>query len=366
MKKLFVLCLLCMIFLNGRADEYVGGWRIVGVSKGNEAPSKVDQDAINLMWIQVEDDDIVLYGSYRDINEIKLKNPIYKGKHKGHDIFTFDFVDEEGELFIMLEEKIDGISILSFLQNKRDFSVWAVPLDLDELTFNLEALVLTVNMINEYYWDGTLQENYKLVLEMLGDNEESSSETAPSEPSKPSTVEPTPKPTAPTAKPSEPTAKPSEPEYGKIKISGYTDIWSSYTDRHSKNSMGSLTLETRPSHYMEILHNNNATNLTVDDKAQTKWSTRNGAINVKLPAGATLSNTDEVICWEKTYPNSKDRQQVLFIWDKASKHFQCIRNFWVGSKLTDTYYFSCYDASVWPKIRDSLMQELPYCAERIY
>lgn len=353
MKRIFVLFLLSMGIMSASAYELVGAWKIVGQQKGDENPRQVSQDALNLLWIEVEGNDIKLRSSYRDLNDIKLYNPVCKGKHDEREIYTFDITGEEGELFIVMQKSRDDISVLSFLENWRDFSIYAVASgeDLDKLNHNMRALELTITMKKEKGWEGTLEENYIEVLEILNDNGISFNKGTSSA-SKPATTE-------------QP-LKPSESQHGVVKISGYTDIWSSYSGRHTKNSMGSLTLETRPSHYIGILHNNNATNLSASDKERTKWSTRNGAINVKLPSGATLNSTDEVICWEKTYPQSKERQQLLFIWDKSSHHFQCVRNFWDGNKLSDTYYFSCYDVSAWSKIRDRLMQELPYCAQRIY
>lgn len=160
----------------------------------------------------------------------------------------------------------------------------------------------------------------------------------------------------------------STPDYGEIKFSGYTYEWSDYYRSSHENDNSSLTVETQPSHYIAVKHGVNVTNLS-PNRSGVKWSTCNGAIKVSLPEGVSISDNDEIICWENGSSTDADyRSVVLFIWNSSSKKLQClrtVRRHWDGRTLNDVFYFRTTDASAWSKIKPKLLHELPFCGTQV-
>ncbi len=159
----------------------------------------------------------------------------------------------------------------------------------------------------------------------------------------------------------------SRPSYGECVFHGYTYEWNDYHGRSHENNNGTLTLETRSSHYIGLKFNYTVTNIV--PKNNVKWSTRKGAINISLPKGVTIASNDEIISWENIgRSNGYDyRSVVLFIWSPATYNLQVVwatRRYWTRW-LNDVYYFRTTDSSVWDKIKPILLQELPYCGSRI-
>lgn len=160
------------------------------------------------------------------------------------------------------------------------------------------------------------------------------------------------------------------PQYGDIKFSGYTYKWDDWNGKGHERENGSLTIQTRNSHYIGVHHDNNVTNISPKRKSLVKWSTRKGAINVKLPKGISIDAGDDILCWEQNGSSSDAgyRSTVLFIYKPASDTLHCLRlvkRHWSGRTLNDIHYFRTNDAAAWKQIKPRLMQELPYCGTRI-
>ena len=155
--------------------------------------------------------------------------------------------------------------------------------------------------------------------------------------------------------------------YGDLVFHGYTYEWNDFHQHASERDNGKLTLQTRASHYIGVMFNSHVTNISPDRKSSTIWSTRNGAIKVPLPKGVSTNKTDEVIVWENTGSNGS-KSTVAFAYNPSTQTLQVIyhcKRQWQGKTLNDRFYFRTRDAAAWQQIKSRLMQELPYCANRI-
>lgn len=155
--------------------------------------------------------------------------------------------------------------------------------------------------------------------------------------------------------------------YGDLVFHGYTYEWNDFHQHASERDNGKLTLQTTASHYIGVMFNSHVTNISPDRKSSTIWSTRNGAIKVPLPKGVSINKTDEVIVWENTGSNGS-KSTVAFAFNPSTQTLQVIyhcKRQWQGKTLNDRFYFRTRDAAVWQQIKSRLMQELPYCGNRI-
>lgn len=157
--------------------------------------------------------------------------------------------------------------------------------------------------------------------------------------------------------------------YGEFKLTGYLYDWNSASGKSREIENGTLTLEFGRNHYIGLEHGNQVTNLSPNRKSISNWSTRKGAIPISLPKGVTISNSDEIICWENFYDNY--RNVVIFIYSLSSNRLQCFRTSREqyansSNENINVYYFSTMNASAWPKLKRTLLHELPYCSTRIY
>ncbi|MDD6723455.1 MAG: hypothetical protein PUE10_06135 [Bacteroidales bacterium] len=368
-KLIFIFAFLCSCLV-AQAHEYVAAWKIVGLLMDNEEETrKVPNDALNLLWIEVEGDNIILSSSYNDVKDIKIGNLDFKGGHGDEKdlIFTADLLNESGEIMISILNK-GANPIISFMNSPRKYSI----LNFDtgpEITYNrLLYLIIANNEKVSRRRTGTLEKIYLEVKNELEDHKKDKSNSTTSQSNRNSTSNQTPKSSSASS-----TVTTEEPKYGEIKLNGYFWKWDDYYGKSRENENGYLRLKTSErNHYTEVAHSINVTNLTDDDKSKTKWSTRYGAIKVNLPKGVKINSTDEVICWEKNAPFSSNpnyRVQVLFAWNSSTNQLQCIRNTrrsWAGRTLNDVYYFRTIDASAWKKIKSMLLHQLPYIATQVY
>lgn len=368
-KLIFIFAFLCSCLV-AQAVEYVGAWKIVGLSMDNDKDiRKVSNDALNLLWISVEGDDIILSSSYGDVKDIKIGNLDFKGRYGDEKdlIFEADLLNESGKIMISIFNKGTN-PVISFMNSPREYSIWNFDTDPEETYNRLLYLIIANTEKVSRRRTGTLEKIYLEVKNELKDHTKNKSNSTTSQSNRNSTSNQTPKSSS-----SSSTVTTEEPKYGEIKLNGYFWQWDDYHGKSHDNENGYLKVKTlERNHYTEVGHRNNVTNLTDGAKSKTKWSTRYGAIKVNLPKGVKINSTDEVICWEKNAPSSSNpnyRVQVLFAWNSSTNQLQCIRNTrrsWAGRTLNDVYYFRTIDASAWKKIKSMLLHQLPYIATQVY
>lgn len=168
------------------------------------------------------------------------------------------------------------------------------------------------------------------------------------------------------------------PKYGKVELPGYVYEREGYDSVVNEDANGILRVETTQTHYIEIRFGCRerwlATNLAQTSKYRTNWSTRKGVIKISLPAGVTIGNNDEIICWEcnsdpnNPYTDHPSRGAVMFVYSPSTGKLQCVKTYeskWGSHIVEDMYYFVTTDASAWSKIKPMLLYNLPFCGNRI-
>lgn len=158
--------------------------------------------------------------------------------------------------------------------------------------------------------------------------------------------------------------------YGEYKFNGYTWEWNDFYSKSHDRQNGQLTIELKSSHYIGVEHNNDITNISSSRKKRTRWATRKGAIKADLVNGLKIDTADEIIMYEVNGSSNDPNYRVVvsFIWKPTENTFYCIRNSrrrLYGKTINNIYYFRSSDSSIWPKIKEALLYELPNCGTRI-